>query len=1405
MDLSKISTSDLKAFQSGDLATVSTEGLKALTAAPAPDPRAEKIDKYLAETDTMLGFTPGTSARQINQESRFDSAAFNKGSKAAGIAQVIPGTVATLSARMGRKLDPHNDDDALLMHRELMWENKNRFVNQDDALRAYNAGWDKKRWDNTETNNYISVVSAAEPSATPQSAAQAPVDPKLGYTPFAVTRKKVDPASLNADADWIRASKQLYNLRERKHFEGADSDAGEWGKEFMGWFESNSVQMARYAKDVITNGSDDDKRAMVYMMETADNLNYSWEGTGRFFKGALVDPLNIASVASLGIGGVAKSLAATAAKAGLKKALVTSLGRTGIVAGIDTGIQAGATNAVKQNVKVDAGAQDSFSAGELAVQTGVGVVAGVVLGTAADAAATAIINAVRRNLPKKATSGPRIEPTLDAAPTPAPAAAAVPEGAPVAPAAVAPNGAAAAVPGEAAVLPGAPAKAAEPDLLPATLLTEAELKAGTGRQQEGRLWVDDLPPVHPANKEVGELLDIPATGQGLRSTPRTNADTQTAGEVIVNQLRNLPDSELAGVLEHIRLSPYTKEEHASVDAGVMLYAKEMIAERLTLMKGLGLSTNAKETTEMVARLAAVEARITPLELANDAMGSMAGSVLQQRKMDPFHFKGVTPESLAAEKGISLHEAEGLFVQMHEGAAKDAATAKVDAAYEKRIEEAMALGDNAEAARLQVMKVRERDALAEQTLPGSASFMHKAAEWVISAVFSPSTIVVNILAPALKTIFRPFLHAVVTDPLKAASRAEMIATYSAMKSTFGAAMRAARTSFLFEQSLLTRGTGRLMEGELAIEGRKGGVIRLLPRILGATDEFLSQINYNGFVAGRAAADAMTEGQAKGMTGKLLEDYVKLSAEIAMKEAFQQTSGEALIQPLVNKGVNLGLTGDALLKYVEKHAVKHAEQLRHGSDHQALEMTRDVLYKRDFSGGKPAKKKDGTDGKTDFTEGASSASALAKAYQDMTNKVPALKLLLGQLFFRTPVRVFEEGIRLTPGLQLIAPGFVPDLMGKNGVARQARAQAEALTSVAITGAIVSLYASGKITGDGAHDNWKQGRTAADGPGQPALSIKMADGSSWVYRSLDPISTPFKIIVNGLERMDKLAMRQAQGEFINATAWDQAQAYVTVGTTAIGAALRDANLTAGVGNMMKLAENLNDPEGKEDAWLKFFGEKLAWAVPNTFTKIAKQNDPTLKDPADFWQVVESKLAALHVDFADVKTSYSYDVLGNVRTIADTGALWNMFSTDTPLEQSRGMSPDAQAVMLELARLQKETGAIFAPPLRSALTGDFDPRTVLTADKSETIYDRWQRNYRDLDPVAQLHAIATADMPDGTRGDKGLKAELLQSTMNKLRTEAYQITMDQEEKVFNAYIEKTIRGAEAKSGMLDFRIRDK
>jgi soluble lytic murein transglycosylase-like protein len=125
--------------------------------------RDGKTIAYLAETDRVAHLTPGTSYAQIMQESSFDPNAVSK-KGAIGLAQVMPKTLASLEKRVGRKLDPRNRDDALLMHRMLMVENMQHFGNERDALTAYNAGWDRSVWGtNSESASYAPSIMGQAP------------------------------------------------------------------------------------------------------------------------------------------------------------------------------------------------------------------------------------------------------------------------------------------------------------------------------------------------------------------------------------------------------------------------------------------------------------------------------------------------------------------------------------------------------------------------------------------------------------------------------------------------------------------------------------------------------------------------------------------------------------------------------------------------------------------------------------------------------------------------------------------------------------------------------------------------------------------------------------------------------------------------------------------------------------------------------------------------------------------------------------------------------------------------------------------------------------------------------------------------------------------------------------------
>lgn len=177
--------------------------------ASSPAGKALPFDRNaaLAETDKALNLPAGFSAAQIQVESGGNPKA-RSSAGAMGLAQVMPATLAVISKRLGRELDPDNEKDAVDIHREVMRENLAKFKDPAKALMAYNGGWDPDKWDNPETAAYVGKVkvkgamksgqnpimataekmaNAVIPSA---QAAQAPKEATLhevDFDPFAAT------------------------------------------------------------------------------------------------------------------------------------------------------------------------------------------------------------------------------------------------------------------------------------------------------------------------------------------------------------------------------------------------------------------------------------------------------------------------------------------------------------------------------------------------------------------------------------------------------------------------------------------------------------------------------------------------------------------------------------------------------------------------------------------------------------------------------------------------------------------------------------------------------------------------------------------------------------------------------------------------------------------------------------------------------------------------------------------------------------------------------------------------------------------------------------------------------------------------------------------------------------------
>ncbi|MFT9400373.1 lytic transglycosylase domain-containing protein [Acetobacter sp.] len=88
---------------------------------------------------------------------------------AIGHMQIMPETARSLG------IDPRNPVQSIYGAARVMRENLDRYKNLPDALRAYNAGTDRTRWNNNETNAYVGRVAAAYRKPETQAMPKTPV------------------------------------------------------------------------------------------------------------------------------------------------------------------------------------------------------------------------------------------------------------------------------------------------------------------------------------------------------------------------------------------------------------------------------------------------------------------------------------------------------------------------------------------------------------------------------------------------------------------------------------------------------------------------------------------------------------------------------------------------------------------------------------------------------------------------------------------------------------------------------------------------------------------------------------------------------------------------------------------------------------------------------------------------------------------------------------------------------------------------------------------------------------------------------------------------------------------------------------------------------------------------------
>lgn len=1267
----------------------------------------------------------------------------------------------------------------------------------------------------------------------------------------------VDPETLSKNSDWLRASSILYKGSTGMDFEGSDEDLAEYGLDQMGWFNYNLPRMG-YDAARLRSAPPEMQKAFLYMMETYDNLEISWSGTGRFIKGAAADPFTYTGLASLGLGTAASQATKVASKEGLK-----SLIRAGITAGIEGAVAAGVSDAARQSVEISAGKSEEFDTGRLATNAAIGAGIGAVLGGTVDAGATALRKAPTPEVPPAATAE-------------VPPAAVTPEAPPVAqeqlsldlvqPEPTRQTELFSDLPYERR-LDEVPAFA-QPS--PKESMSEMQdrlmEKWGISHQMELPLGEPPKGPYAYTHQGQGELFNMPdqlppkkpttaeelaaqqaaqkkqATADTLAAAKTTAAEKAAggppsklqqaldfveslhkqsdgeAGNKIVEIIKNAVDpsgwrilpggrSEISPKVEEAtellsRLNVDNADDAKTVLDSVALRGPQRDAlvtaigdasdkltqMRLDLLRAATAAENKNQAAyfiEQANKIAKAQDTVAKLQLESS---SGSGGLLQlqnRRLITGSRREFASPEEIMRRNpGMSSDQANQEFIKAFEEARLAAFEDKRVKALTAEIERHAKAGDTS----AMLKALAERRALANETAAKQSNILvetynklsAKLSEYIIGTVFSPSSVIVNVIPSALKLVYKPTLNALVD---RHASLRSIGAAYSAMASQNAAALRAAKAVFNLEINPNFGNRSDFLMGLPEIKGLKGRIIRFFPRVLEASDAYLARMHYVGFIAGEAyntTAQRLVKQGIKSGSKEFKAEIDKAVKDVLDNAFTKEADLVEVADTLYQIGTSRGYSGKKLEEFVKLEMGRNKELFQKATNVTGRDYSVDVLFKREFSGD-------------------NATSEMAKKYEQIMNSHPIMRIMF-QMFVRTPIRVFEEGIRLTPGLQFAAPKFLDDLKGHNGAARQVRAHGEALLSMAFGGAVMAMYANGMITGGGPM-NYKQRRGKENDREWQPYTIYLPGGTTFSFRNLDPFATPLKIIVNTLDRMQMYEYRKAQGEYDNDKT-GEAAAIAGVAGGAVIQAIKDANLTDGLNQFITLVEALGDPEKNENKIANFFNEKAKLFIPNVIGKtrqLLSGEETPMADVADIGQALKQRF-----DPFDETVPTQRDALGNKRYMAYNPASYFGIGVNTAMEKN--VTPEEQEVLRVLADLQTINNVSFVMPYKVDKEGfrGKDLRTSYLPDGKTTYYDRVNDIYRELGVADALYKALVINgdvLTDGVADPNmyGTRVQVAKDIIQKYRDEAFRRLSQEVDEIYMNAINQRNQSRNAKLGAFD------
>jgi hypothetical protein len=191
--------------------------------------------------------------------------------------------------------------------------------------------------------------------------------------------RKVQEEELYTDSNFIDSMRILYNKEQGMDAETPeDKELVKWGLGYLADVNYNLVDLGEAAYD-FSEATDLEKMAMAYGLDTYDSKDVTMDGVQRFAEAFATDPTNLIGFGTLGAGFAAKFTGKTLAKQAFKKMLMNPAN----IAAIEGAAFLGAEDTMRQNLDVEIGAQEEYSATQGLTSVAVGAAGGKVLGEVA--------------------------------------------------------------------------------------------------------------------------------------------------------------------------------------------------------------------------------------------------------------------------------------------------------------------------------------------------------------------------------------------------------------------------------------------------------------------------------------------------------------------------------------------------------------------------------------------------------------------------------------------------------------------------------------------------------------------------------------------------------------------------------------------------------------------------------------------------------------------------------------------------------------------------------------------------------------------------------------------------------------------------------------------------------------